>query len=246
MGEVAQNSSNSLVAVRDVTMRYPMGDSFVEAVRGVTLSIAAEERLAIVGRSGSGKTTLLNLIGALERPTSGNVSIAGADVSSLDDTKLAQLRNREIGFVFQTHHLLPQCTALENVLVPTLVSRDSGRAAVRSRAEMLLDRVGMADRMFHRPGQLSGGQMQRVGLVRALINQPSLVLADEPTGSLDQTTADAIMHLLDELQRDESFALVMVSHAPDLAARMDRTITLSDGQVVEDTTFPAAADTAAS
>jgi len=216
------------------------------------------ESLAIVGPSGSGKSTLLHIIGTLDRPTSGEVLLGGKDIATLDEAALAALRNRAIGFVFQAHYLLPQCTVLENVLVPTLAGQldaehpssasssssfsssssknPSGREAPpespAARAQRLLTRVGLADRLSHRPGRLSGGERQRVAVVRALINQPRLLLADEPTGSLDQTSAEQLAQLLAELNREERVTLVLVTHSRDLASRMQRVLELKGGRLL--------------
>jgi len=204
----------------------------VSVLRGVNLELAQGESAAIVGASGSGKSTLLNLIGALDRPTSGRVLVDGADLSGLDENALADFRNRRIGFVFQAHHLLPQCTALENALIPTLpLPANAERNAAPERARRLLARVGLGARLDHRPGQLSGGERQRVAVVRALINQPGLLLADEPTGALDRASSDALGQLLLELNAEEKVTLLVVTHASDLAARMARRLQLRDGQL---------------
>jgi ABC-type lipoprotein export system ATPase subunit len=215
------------------------GPEDVHVLRDVELRVTAGESLAIVGPSGSGKTTLLNIIGGLDRPTSGRVMLEGTDLSALDDAALAQVRNRDIGFIFQAHHLLPQCTALENVLVPTLVYRNSraARSATVARARLLLERVGLAGRLSHRPGHLSGGERQRVAVVRAIINQPKLLLADEPTGALDRASSEALVHLLVELNRDEGVALIVVTHSLEVAAHMTRCLALSSG-VLSDRSQP--------
>ena len=189
--------------------------------------------VAIIGPSGSGKSTLLNIIGTLDHPTAGRVWLAGQDLSLLDDAQLGTLRNRQIGFIFQAHHLLPQCTVLENVLVPTLADPGSrvGEGALE-RAENLLKRVGLGQRLHHRPGQLSGGECQRVAVVRALINQPKLLLADEPTGALDRASAQALGQLLVELNREENVTLMVVTHAIEFARQMRRVLELRDGQLV--------------
>jgi predicted ABC-type transport system involved in lysophospholipase L1 biosynthesis ATPase subunit len=175
---------------------------------------------------------LLNIIGTLDRPDSGHVLLDGKDLSRLDDIQLAAVRNREIGFIFQSHHLLPQCTVLENVLVPTLANNDAAlRNGALERATGLLDKVGLGARLTHRPGQLSGGERQRVAVVRALINQPKLLLADEPTGSLDRASAENLADLLVRLNREEGVTLIVVTHAPDLAKRMSRVLELRDGEL---------------
>jgi lipoprotein-releasing system ATP-binding protein len=230
-----------MLELSGVTKTYEAegGGAGTEVLRGVDLSLATGESLAIVGASGCGKSTLLNIIGTLDRPTRGSVRLDGQDLSLLDDTALAALRNRRIGFVFQLHHLLPQCNVLENVLVPTLAGDQSGRReAAEERALRLLARVGLADRLAHRPGQLSGGERQRVAVVRALINEPALLLADEPTGALDRASAEMLADLLVELNREEGVSLIVVTHAPSLAARMGRRVELRDGAVVAGEPLP--------
>jgi lipoprotein-releasing system ATP-binding protein len=199
----------------------------VPVLRGVNLALAEGESVAIVGPSGCGKSTLLHLLGTLDRPSSGTVRLDSENYAGLDDKALAALRNRKIGFVFQAHHLLPQCTVLENVLVPMLVTGVTPEG--HERALRLLDRVGLSDRLTHRPAQLSGGECQRVAVVRALINRPRLLLADEPTGSLDRAAAEVLSTLLAELNRDEKVALVCATHSHRLAARMGRVLSLVDG-----------------
>ncbi len=199
-------------------------------LRNITLNIEQGRSIVIVGPSGSGKSTLLNIIGALDRPSAGRVLLDGRDLAELNDVELAQIRNRDIGFVFQLHHLLGQCTVLENVLVPTLV--DKGRfpkKEVRQRAVELLERVGLAEHLLHRPGELSGGQRQRVAVVRALINRPRLLLADEPTGSLDAESSENIAELLAELNHSEQITLIVVTHSAVLAGRIGNVMELSDG-----------------
>ena len=209
------------------TYAAPGGGAAVEVLREVNLQLAAGEPVAIIGPSGSGKSTLLNIMGALDRPTAGTVCLDGCNLGSLNERKLAAIRNRQIGFIFQLHHLLPRCTVLENVLIPTLTARTTDADCVR--AERLLERVGLNHRLSHRPGQLSGGECQRVAVVRALINQPKLLLADEPTGSLDHVVATNLGRLLLELNREEGVALVLVTHSLELAGCLPRALELRDG-----------------
>ena len=226
-----------LLQLTDVTKHYDAvaGAGALPVLDGVSLEVARGESLAIVGPSGSGKSTLLQIIGTLDQPNSGRVVLVGQDLSGLDEMQLADVRNRQLGFVFQSHYLLPQCTVLENVLVPTIVCADAAlRASAPDRARRLLARVGLGERLEHRPGQLSGGERQRVAVVRALINQPQLLLADEPTGALDHASATALGQLLVELNREESVTLIVVTHALELAERMARVLRLADGKLVED------------
>ena len=194
-------------------------------LNGVEFEVLQGESVAIVGESGCGKSTLLNIIGSLDRPDSGSVRVDGEDLLSLNEKEIAAFRNSRIGFVFQLHHLLPQCTVLENVLVPALLKSGSAQ----TRAMKLLDRVGLSDRLDHRPGELSGGERQRVAVVRALINQPSLLLADEPTGALNESGASELLDLLLDLNREEGLTLIMVTHSMQLAGRLDRVLTLTNG-----------------
>ena len=202
----------------------------VNVLKDITLEIAAGESVAIIGPSGSGKSTFLNIIGTLDHPSGGSVLLDGEDLADLSEERLAEIRNREIGWIFQSHHLLPQCSVIENVLVPTLVCSDAElNKDAEARARRLLERVGLKDRVAHRPGQLSGGERQRVAVVRALINRPKLLLADEPTGALDRVSADNLGQLLVELNQEEGVTLIMVTHALDLAKRMGRSLELADG-----------------
>lgn len=218
-----------IVELTDVTKRYEHGDT--DVLRGVNLRVEPGDAIAIVGPSGCGKSTLLNLIGALDTPTQGYVTFDGQPLSTLSEKNLAQLRNRKLGFVFQDHHLLPQCTAMENVLIPTIPLGKSNDATTRAAA--LLERVGLKDRADYRPGELSGGQRQRVAIVRALINEPKLLLIDEPTGALDEATAAGIVDLLTQLNEQDGVTLLLVTHAPQLARRMKRVMHLSEGQLHE-------------
>ena len=222
-----------LLKLIEVSMRFDAVASgeHLHVLRGITLEIARGESLAITGPSGSGKSTLLNIIGTLDRPTGGQVLLDGQDLSQLDDVQLAVIRNQQIGFVFQAHYLLPQCTVLENVLVPTLASKSASRSGADERAKKLLERVGLDQRLAHRPGQLSGGERQRVAVVRALINQPKLLLADEPTGALDRQSAQDLAQLMVDLNREQGVTLIVVTHALDLARRMGRVLELRDGRL---------------
>ncbi len=224
-----------LLELRNVTKTYraPDGGDAVDVLRRVNLQVAAGESLAIVGPSGSGKSTVLNLIGALDRADAGEVIVDGRDVEKLNEQELAAYRNTTVGFIFQLHHLLPQCTILENVLVPTLATARRDNAALHARAESLLDSVGLKHRLHHRPGELSGGERQRVAVARALINSPKLLLADEPTGALDRTNAARLTAVLVELNKAHGVTLIMVTHALDLAQQMGRVFELIDGQLVE-------------
>lgn len=223
-----------LLEISGVVKGYRDGEGPETTVlRGVHLHLNAGESAAIVGPSGSGKSTLLNLIGTLDRPDGGRIVLKGRDLATLGETALARVRSREIGLIFQLHHLLPQLDVLENVLVPTLADPAAPRReAAEVRARRLLARVGLAERLAHRPGQLSGGERQRVAVVRALINEPALLLADEPTGALDRASAGTLADLLVELNREEGVALLVITHAPELAARMGRVYTLRDGALV--------------
>jgi ABC-type lipoprotein export system ATPase subunit len=227
-----------LLRLTNVTKDYesPDGAAAIRVLDAVSLEVGTAESVAIVGPSGSGKSTLLQIVGTLDRPTSGEVTLSGQDLNRLDDNQLAAVRNQQIGFVFQVHYLLPQCTVLENVLVPTLAADQSAKAPASetpsTRAKRLLTRVGLGHRLSHRPGQLSGGESQRVAVVRALINRPQIVLADEPTGSLDHASAQQLVQLLTELNREENAALIVVTHALDLARRMAKVLELKDGRLV--------------
>jgi len=223
-----------LLEIRNLTKTYraPDGGDAVDVLRGVDLKMDAGETLAIVGPSGSGKSTVLNIIGALDQADGGEVMVEGRDVEKLGKDELAAYRNTTVGFIFQLHHLLPQCTILENVLVPTLAGSKAHREAARGRAEELLESVGLKHRLNHRPGELSGGERQRVAVARALINEPKLLLADEPTGALDRVNAAKLVDLLAELNRSHGVTLIMVTHAPELAQRMARVLELVDGKLI--------------
>ncbi len=220
----------SALSVRDLGKDYPTPSGSLVVLDRLSLTMARGEALAVMGPSGSGKSTLLYIIGSLETPSRGSVEIAGVNPFALDVAELARFRNRSVGFVFQDHHLLPQCTSLENVLVPTLPGGSSGPEAL-GRAKRLLDRVGLADRMDRLPAELSGGERQRVAIARALINEPPVVLADEPTGNLDRRSAENVGSLLLELQRERNILLIAVTHSAELAERFPARRELLDGRL---------------
>ncbi len=224
--------SEPVIRIRDLTRHYVMGTETVQALRGVSLDIARNEYVAIMGPSGSGKSTMMNMIGCLDTPTDGEYWLNGQEVSELTDDQLARVRNKEIGFVFQTFNLLPRATALHNVELPLVYAGVSSKER-RNRASAALGRVGLGNRMDHRPNELSGGQRQRVAIARALVNEPSILLADEPTGNLDSTTSEEIMQVFSELHR-EGQTIIMVTHEADIAAHAERTVVLRDGRVETD------------
>ena len=220
----------SKLTVDNVTKEFPTRTDPLVVLRGISLELQSGQNLAVIGPSGSGKTTLLNLLGALEHPTSGTISIDGQNPAELSEKNVAAFRSQKIGFIFQDHHLLPQCSVLENVLVPTVAGGATKPEDV-DRAKLLLDRVGLTDRLEHRPAELSGGQRQRTAIARALIREPALVLADEPTGNLDQTTAAQVADLLLQLQADEQTMLIVVTHSTTLADRMQQRQRLDNGRL---------------
>jgi len=222
----------ALIELRDITKVYDMGAEKVHALNGVDLTVERGEYLAIMGSSGSGKSTLMNLLGCLDTPSTGSYILNGTAVQDLDDTQLAGIRNKEIGFVFQTFNLLSRTDALHNVELP-LVYAGLSRADRRERAKRALERVGLGSRMTHQPNELSGGQRQRVAIARALVNEPSILLADEPTGNLDSATSEEIMQLFDELHQGGN-TVVLVTHEPDIAEHAWRKVTLRDGKVTSD------------
>jgi putative ABC transport system ATP-binding protein len=223
---------SKVIEIHDIVKNYQVGSVIVRALRSLTLSIERNEYVAIMGPSGSGKSTLMNLIGCLDTPTSGTYNLNGTDVSKMEDNMLAEIRNKEIGFIFQTFNLLPRYTALENVTLP-LIYAGIPRAEREQLAIATLEQVGLADRMTHKPNELSGGQRQRVAIARALVNKPSIILADEPTGNLDSKTSIDIMVLLDEIHKKGN-TVIVVTHEEDIARHAARIIKLIDGEVSSD------------
>ncbi len=223
-----------VIDIENITKNYVMGEETVHALRGVTLQIRRNEYLAIMGPSGSGKSTLMNMLGCLDTPTSGRYEFNGKNVAEMDDDELAAIRNREIGFVFQTFNLLPRATSLRNVELPLIYAGIDAEAR-EERATQALTDVGLGDRVHHKPNELSGGQRQRVAIARALVNNPSIILADEPTGNLDSKTGEEIMALLEELYRRGN-TIILVTHEHDIAAHARRTVHLRDGLIESDQT----------
>ena len=229
-------TNDVIIKLEGITREYVMGSEQVRALRGIDLEIRRNEYVAIMGPSGSGKSTMMNMLGCLDTPSGGRYWLNGHEVSQMKDDDLAHVRNKEIGFVFQTFNLLPRASALANVELPLVYSGASGRDR-RRRAEQALQRVGLGDRMHHKPNELSGGQRQRVAIARALVNNPSILLADEPTGNLDSSTSEEIMRVFGSLQ-SQGQTVVLVTHEPDIAAHAHRVIVLRDGRVDSDRTSP--------
>ncbi|SFN32738.1 ABC transporter ATP-binding protein [Salegentibacter flavus] len=223
---------SKVIEIRNITRDFPLGSEIVKVLKGIDLDIDRGEYVALMGPSGSGKSTLMNLLGCLDTPTSGSYILNGEDVSKMSDDELAEIRNKEIGFVFQTFNLLPRTTALDNVALP-MVYAGYSKSERRARAEEVLTNVGLADRMDHKPNQLSGGQRQRVAVGRALINNPSIILADEPTGNLDSVTSVEIMKLLDKIHADGN-TVIVVTHEEEIARHAHRIVRLKDGMVESD------------
>lgn len=220
-----------ILQCRQLTKRYTQGDLNVEVLKGIDFSVGVGERAAIMGASGSGKSTLLHLLGGLEKPTSGEVVMDGVSLGSVNQTKLGQLRNRSLGFIYQFHHLLGEFTVLENVAMPLLIGGKTVKQA-RIQSLELLQRVGLGHRVEHKPGELSGGERQRAAVARALINKPKCVLADEPTGNLDSKTAEQVYQLMLELNKELNVSFLIVTHDPELASRMDTVMHMEDGLIV--------------
>jgi len=227
-------TADLIIRTVGLTREYVMGAEIVRALRGVDLDISRNEYVAIMGPSGSGKSTMMNLIGCLDTPTAGQYWLNGQEVSQMSDDELARVRNREIGFVFQTFNLLPRATALHNVELPLIYSGIPAKER-RARAAGALEAVSLADRMTHRPNELSGGQRQRVAIARALVTQPSIILADEPTGNLDSSTSEEIMRVFTDLHESRGQTIIMVTHEHDIAAHAARVVTLHDGLISSDT-----------
>lgn len=223
---------DEVITLRNITRDFPLGTEIVKVLKGISLSVKRGQYVALMGPSGSGKSTLMNLLGCLDTPTSGEYILNGHDVSSLEDSELAEIRNKEIGFVFQTFNLLPRITALQNVALP-MIYAGVGLSERMRRAEEALVSVGLANRMEHRPNQLSGGQRQRVAIARALVNHPSIILADEPTGNLDSKTSIEIMQLFQKIY-EQGNTIIIVTHEEDIAEHAHRIIRLRDGQIYAD------------
>jgi lipoprotein-releasing system ATP-binding protein len=226
----AIESSGLIISIRNLVKTYKPDGVKVRVLRGLDLDIRAGEMVAVLGASGAGKSTLLHLVGALDRPTSGEVFFQGKQIFRLSNSELARFRNQSIGFVFQFHHLLPEFSALENVIIPGLLGKNS-RQQTEARARKLIELVGLQERMSHRPAELSGGEQQRVAVARALVNRPAVVLADEPTGNLDSETADSIYDLLREINQSEGMTFLVVTHNETIAERMDRQVVMVDGRI---------------
>lgn len=228
-GDMVIQMNNQIISCTDLYKSYTEGDLKVDVLRGINLEVSRGESIAIMGSSGSGKSTLLHLLGGLDLPNKGEISIVGKNTLSLNDAERGKLRNESLGFIYQFHHLLPEFTALENVAMPLLISDKCDAESVAKSAEELLEKVGLGDRLEHKPGELSGGERQRAAIARAMVTKPECILADEPTGNLDEKTADQVFNLMLELKQDIGTSFVMVTHNQSLAEKMDKTYQLHDG-----------------
>ncbi len=235
MSDIASNGRPPVIVIREMTKVYQMGEHEVRALNGVSVEIGAGEFVAIMGPSGSGKSTMMNMLGALDQPTTGTYLLDGTDVSALSDDDLADIRNRKIGFVFQNFNLLPRMPALQQVELPLIYAAQGQR---RERARRALEMVGLGDRTDHRPSELSGGQQQRVAIARALVNEPAIILADEPTGNLDSKSGTEVMAIFQRLNREQDITILFVTHDPWIARHTRRIITLADGVVMRDEVVP--------
>ena len=231
----SSNGAKPVIVIRDLTKVYTMGEYEVRALNGVSVEIGAGEFVAIMGPSGSGKSTMMNMLGALDQPSGGQYLLDGIDVSNLSDNELADIRNRKIGFVFQNFNLLPRMPAIQQVELPLIYAAKGQR---RERAQRALEMVGLGDRLDHRPSELSGGQQQRVAIARALVNEPAIILADEPTGNLDSKSGTEVMAIFQRLNREQAITILFVTHDPWIARHTRRIITLADGVVVRDEVVP--------
>ena len=232
------SENDVVIQLQDIVKIYQMGTVQVHALRGVSLQIRRGEMVAIMGPSGSGKSTLMNIMGALDQPTSGEYYLDGERVGTLNDNQLAEIRNRRIGFVFQNFNLLPRTPAIDQVELPLIYAGVRSRRERRRRAQEALERVGLGDRLHHRPNELSGGQQQRVAIARALVNNPSIILADEPTGNLDSRSGAEIMYIFQQLNREQGITVIIVTHEPDIALHTNRIVRLHDGRIISDEPVP--------
>ena len=222
--------AENILSARDITKKYTIGGSVLEVLSGVDLDIVAGEVLAVIGESGAGKSTLLHILGMLDRPSSGTYTLNGENINEKNDDDLAAIRNSFVGFVFQFHHLLPEFSAFENVMMPAIIGRKKGNGTIK-RAKMLLDKVGLSERIGHRPGELSGGELQRVSVARALMNEPKIVFADEPSGNLDHRNSRMLHELMWNLADEEKYTFVIVTHDMSLAGNADRIVEIREGKI---------------